>query len=117
MLRVGRGRLGLVAQFPEQAGQRLAADELHGKVVDPVFLADGKDGHDVRVIDLRRGLGFVLEARDLLLVDGCRKGEHFDSHAASQRDLHSLIDDSHAAAADLLHQAEVAELRKAAAGR
>ena len=41
--------------------------------MNAVLLADGEHGHDVRMIDLGRRLGFVLEARDLLLVDGRRK--------------------------------------------
>jgi hypothetical protein len=59
-----------VAPLIEQFAQRLAPNELHREKMNAVVLTDGKHGDDVRMIDLSRGLSFVLEARDLPFVDG-----------------------------------------------
>ena len=96
----------------EQLAERLAADELHREVVDAALLADGEDGHDVRMVDLGRGLGFVLEAGDVLFVDGGGSGQDLEGDAAAEGDLLRLVDDAHAAAADFADEAEVAELAR-----
>ena len=82
-------------------GQGPALDELHGVEVDAALAADGEDRDDVRVVQLRRGLGLVLEPLQLARVERGREGQHLQGHAAAQRDLLGLVDDAHAAAADL----------------
>ncbi len=98
---VPRGRLGPPPQPLDHLGQGLALDELHGVVVDALVAADRVDGHDVGVVQLGRRLRLVLEALQLPGVE--RRGERQDLQGdpPGQRDLLGLVDDPHAAAADL----------------
>jgi len=87
----------------------LAVNELHGvKVYAPVH-ADEMDGHNVRVVQLRRRLRFVLEALQLPGIQRSGEGEHLQGHAPAEGDLLGLIDDAHAAAARFPKNAEVAQ--------
>ena len=90
-------------------GQALALDELHRVVVDAALAADGVDRDDVRVVERGGGAGFVLEAGELLLVEHRGERQHLQRDAAAERDLLGLVDDAHAAAAQLAEDAEVAE--------
>ena len=54
-------------------------------------------------------LRFVLEALELLRVQRRGEGQHLQGHPPAQRELHRLVDDAHAAAADLADDAEVAQ--------
>jgi hypothetical protein len=87
----------------------LAFDELHGVVVDALFAADGEDGDDVGVVELRGGLGFYLETAEVEGIEGGGEGEDLEGHAAVERELLGLEDDAHAAAADRAEDLEVAE--------
>ena len=97
------------AQLGDHRGQGLAVDELHGVVVHAALAADGVDRDDVRVVQAGGGLGLDLEPLELPGVE--RRGERQDlqRHAAAERDLLGLVDDPHAAAADLAEDAEVAQ--------
>ena len=97
------------SQFGDHLRQRLALDELHRVVVHAAFAADAVDRDDVRVVQARRRLGFVLEALQLPRVHRRGEGQHLERDAAVQRNLLGLVDDAHAAAADFADQAEVAE--------
>ncbi len=56
------------------------------------------------------GQRLILEALQLLRVQGRGKGQHLQRYPAMQRYLHGFIDNPHAAAADLSDQTKVAEL-------
>ena len=71
--------------------------------------AYGVHGHDIGVMQLGGGLGFVVETLQLLGVEGGGEGQHLQGHAASQRQLHRFIDDAHAAATDLAQDGKIAE--------
>ena len=105
----------------EQRRERLPFDELHRVVVHAVLFADREHRHDVRMLHLGRGLGLVLEAADLLRVVPGGERQDLQRDAPPQRNLLRLVDDAHAAAADLAHQPEVADrlrqLRHAAGQR
>ena len=58
---------------------------------------------------MRRGLGLGLEPPELLRVHRRRERQDLQGHPAAQRDLLGLVDDPHAAAADLAEDAEVAQ--------
>ena len=96
--------------MPDGQIERLALDELHRVVMHAPIAAAGKDGHDVRVVQLRRRLGLVIEAGHLLAVQDRGKGQHFQRHAAVQRYLPGFVDDAHAAAADLAQDRVIAQL-------
>ena len=54
---------GLVRSHPaDQVGEVLALDQLHRVVMNAALAADGVDGHDVRVVQLGRGLGLILKS-------------------------------------------------------
>src|SRR5207248_6225045 len=55
-------------------------------------------------------LRLVLEALELLRVQRRRERQHFEGDAPAERQLLGLVNDAHAAAADLAADAEVAEL-------
>ncbi len=93
----------------EEAGQRLAVDELHGVVVHAPLAADGVDRHDVCVVQQPRGLRLLLEPLQVPLVEHGRQRQHLQGHAAAERELLGLIDHPHAAAAHLTDQVEVAQ--------
>ena len=97
------------AELLDHLRQALAFDELHRVVVDAAFDADGVDGDDVRVVERGGGAGFVLEAGQLLLVEHRGERQDLQRDAAAERELLGLVDDAHAAAAELAEDAEVAE--------
>ena len=103
------GRTGR-AKLVEDGGQAAAVDELHGVVVDAVVAADAEDRHDVRMVQLGGGLGLDLEPLALLGVDRRGEGQDLERDAPAQRDLLGLVDDAHAAAADLAEDPVFAEL-------
>ena len=77
--------------------------------MNSAFAADGVHRDDVRVMELRRGLGLLPESLQMLGVERGRKRQDLQGHAASQRQLDGLVDDAHAAPADLAHDLEVAQ--------
>ena len=86
-----------------------ALDELHGEVVLPFMLADFVDGHDVRMIQPRRRLRLALKAGDLLRRGELPGPDALQGDDAIEADLPGLVDDAHAAAADLLQQFVIAK--------
>ncbi len=82
-----------------------------------IVLADLVDGDDVRVVEPGDGLGLVAEPADLV-VGGQRGGpDHLQGDGAVQADLSGLVDDAHAAAAELGLDLVVAEIAHPCAGR
>ena len=59
-----------MTKLVEEGGQAAAVDKLHDVVVDSLVATDVEDGHDMRMVQLRRGLGLDLEPLALLGVDG-----------------------------------------------
>ena len=96
-------------QLRQRPIERLAVDELHGVEMDAPLHADRIHGNDMGVVQLCRGLRFVLEAGDPARVQHRREGEHFQGDAPVQRDLVGLVHHAHAAPADLADEAEIAQ--------
>ncbi len=113
MGRVGRGLVvaaaGLAAHVADHVGERLPFDELHGVEVHAALGADGVNRHNVRVMQLGGGLGLIAEALQVFGVERGGERQHLERDAPSQRELHGLVDDAHAAAADFAHDLEVAQ--------
>ena len=61
------------------------------------------------MVQVGRGLRFVLETLKLLGIEHCRKRQDLECHAPAQRDLHGLVDNPHPAPADLADNAIVAQ--------
>ena len=98
-----------LADLAEDVGERLAGDELHRVEVDAAFGADSEDGNDVRVMQMGRRLGLVAETLEMLGVEGGGERQHLQGDAPAERELDRLVDDPHAAAADLADDLEVAQ--------
>ena len=97
------------AERVDPIGEGRAVDELHGVVVDAALAADRVDRDDVGVVQMRGRLGLDAEPGDLPRVDGGGEREDLQGHPTAQRVLLGLVDDAHAAAAELADDAEVAE--------
>src|SRR5262249_61199530 len=96
-------------QIVDDLSERPARDELHGVEVDAALATNEVDRHDVLVAEVCRRLGLVPKALELAGIQGRGEGEDFESYPAAERDLHGLVNNAHAAAADLAHDAEVAQ--------
>ena len=94
----------------EHGIEALALDELHHVVGRFVLLADAEDRHDVGMVQLGGGPGLALEPPPLLDVSERLRGQDLEGDVPAERDLLGLVDDPHAAAADLAEDAIVAEL-------
>src|ERR1700719_3152043 len=87
----------------KQRLQALTFHQLHGDVVEAVFFAGVENHHDVRMCQQTRGARFGLEPRQEF---GARKScaffaqpDGFDRHGAPDHRVHSLVNDTHRAAA------------------
>ncbi len=67
------------------------------------MLPDFVDGADVRMIQRRCGTGFAQEAFIGLPILGDAIGQKFEGDEAVQRGVFGLVDHTHAAATQLLH--------------
>ncbi len=67
--------------------ERRARDVLHHEVVEAAFALDAVDRDDVRVVELRRRLRFLLEALDDVLVHRDVGREHLDGDFALERQV------------------------------
>ena len=109
----GRGLAGRqprqLAQLRNHGGHGLPFDELHRVIVHAAIGAHGMHRHDVRVMQVGRRLRFLLEARQLLGIEGGGEGEHLEGDAPAQRNLLRFVDNAHAAPADLADDAKIAE--------
>jgi hypothetical protein len=82
----------LQRSFLQQLGQRLTLDVLHHDEVDTVLLADVVQGADVRMIQLRYGFGFALEAGLALGAFGEVLGEDLDGYGAVEAGVVGFVD-------------------------
>ena len=96
-------------ELVEHLIQATAGDELHGEVGYAVVLGEAVHGDDVRVLKPRRGTGLALEPEALVGRPERLRREELQRHVAAERDLLGLVDDAHAAAAQLAEDAIVAE--------
>ena len=78
-----------------------AVDELQREEGQAVVLADLVDLHDVRVLQAGDGLGLGPEAGQLLGAGVVAGQDHLQGDDAVERELPGLVDDAHAAAAQL----------------
>src|SRR5262249_52123876 len=98
-----------VAQFVEDLIESLALNELHDVVVQAVRLADPVHRHDVGMVQPRRRLRLAFKARQPLVVEQGVRRQHLESNVPSQRYLLRLVDNPHAATADLAQDAVIAQ--------
>jgi hypothetical protein len=96
--------------------QRAALEEAHGEEMAAVVLAHLVDGDDVRVVERGRRLRLVAEAMDGGLVGEPGAQDHLERHGAAEARVARLVDDAHAAAAELLEDLVVGEARRVGGG-
>ena len=80
----GQAALSPAAQVLDDCCQRLALDVLHGVIVHAALAADAEHRHDVRVIQARRGLCFVLESLQLPGIERRGKRQHLERDPATE---------------------------------
>ncbi len=61
----------------------------------PPVLADLVDRHDVRVVELRDGLGLVLKSQQLAFGGETARLDHLEGDGPVERDLVGFEDDAH----------------------
>ena len=97
-----QGLLRLQRSAPELVLERLAVHELHGDIGPVLVLADLVDGADVRVVQGRGGLGLDEETLfEVGRVHEVRRQE-LQGHRPLELEVLGLVDDPHAAVAELL---------------
>src|SRR5262245_45356277 len=84
-------------------------DELHRIIMDAAVTADDIDRNDVGMVQVGGRLGFRFEALQSSRIKRGREWQYFERDSPAQRDLFRFVNDTHAAAADLAQQAEVAQ--------
>ena len=84
-----------------RSAEAAARDQLHGEVALAVVLADLVDRHDAGVVEQGDGLGLVLEPAQLVVAGQDAGPDHLEGHGPVEADLAGLVDDAHAAAAQL----------------
>jgi hypothetical protein len=85
----------------------LSLQEFHGNKDLPLVLANLINSANIGMVERRCGAGFPLKSCECLTVLGQLSGKEFQSHKATEFDILSLVDDTHAAAAELLDDAIV----------
>jgi hypothetical protein len=87
--------------------QRLPVQKFHGDERLPVLLANVVNRANIRVVQCGRGLRFALKAHECLLVTGNLLRQELEGDKAMQPRVFSLVNHTHAAAAQLLNDAVV----------
>jgi hypothetical protein len=94
-------RPDLERPLPDPLGERLPLEELHRDEVLPLVLLDRVDRADAGVVELRGRLGLALEALERRRVLRQLDRQELERHAAAELRVLGLVDDTHAAAAEL----------------
>src|SRR5579862_5975663 len=92
------------------SGQILSIDQPHAEVVLAPMLTDLVNGHDVRMVQVSRRLGFGAEALDFGRRGQSPSADHLESHQTFEANLASFIDDPHPAPGNFFDQLVVAEI-------
>ncbi len=113
----GHGGPEIVPERGELLGEVAPLDELHAEIALVVVLADLVNRHDAGVVQQRDGLGFILEPAQLGVVGQESGLDHLEGDGPIEADLPGLVDDAHAAAAQLFQDLVVAEVADGGAAR
>ena len=98
----------------QKLGQAVAVDEFQGEVRPPFRLADVIDLDDVGMPQAGHGLGFLAKALELLRPRVRPGQDHLQGHEPIEPDLPGLVDDTHAAAAELAEDLVIGDHRRLA---
>src|SRR5439155_368418 len=87
--------------------ERLALEALHDDVVLALVLTDVVDGADARVVERGGGAGLPLEALHRVRILRHLERKELERDTAAQAQVLGLVNDAHAAPAQLLEDAVV----------
>ena len=90
-------------------GERATFDQLHAVEVLALMFSNFVDGHDVRMIETRRGLGFESKALHLNGRGELARRDHLQRHGPIEADLARAINHSHSAAREFAENFVVRE--------
>ncbi len=91
-------------------GEVLALDVIHREIMLPLVFANLVNGHDVRMLQIGRGLRFGVEPLHQRGRSEFSRENHLQRHRAVKGRLPRLEDDAHAASRDLLQQLVISEV-------
>ena len=100
-------RVELEGSRGEAVAQRLAFEQLHGDEGPPVVLVDVVDRADVGVLERGGGARLALQPLEGLRVARQLLGQELQRDASAELQVLGLVDDAHAAAAQLREHAVV----------
>lgn len=112
IFRSRRSILELVAKLIEGFAKRPPLDELHGVIIDASIGSYSIDRHDMRMMQSRGSLCFVVETVNLLLIQYGGEWEDFERDFAIESLVEGLEDDSHAASGDFTPQNIIAKFTR-----
>ncbi len=107
--RMIRGLLTQPPQVVKNVIERASINVLHHIIVGPVFFTDSEYRDDVRVMQPRGGAGLTSKTLDLAGILEFPVWQDLERDATAKRLLLGFIDNSHAAAANLSHDAVLAK--------
>ena len=88
-------------EFLQHLVKSQAGNELHDVIRHTVLLADAENGNNVGVVQLGGRFRLALEAQLGLGIEKHVFGQHLQGYVAAEGDLLGLVDDAHAAPANL----------------
>ena len=100
-----RGQRFQGTALAQDAGQVAAVDQLHDDEGVAALHPVVEDIDHIRVIELRRGLGLLPEARHERRVAAVLGAQHLDRDVAAELRVMGAEDGRHAALAEQLHEA------------
>ena len=87
-----------------------ALNQLHAEIMLALVLPDFEDRHDVRMVEVRRGLCLDIKAPHVPVRGQVGRQNHLDGHDALQACLPGLVYHAHATPRQLADQLVVAEI-------
>ncbi len=91
-------------------------NELHGEKRRVVDTADFKDLNNVRMLNLRQGLGFSVKAGQLLCVCQRSRANGLQRHKSIEGDVTGFVNDTHPTSSDFVGHFVARNLREFAGG-
>ncbi len=88
-------RAGIGGKIGEPLVEAAARDQLHAEEMPPLVPADLVDRHNVRVVELRDGLGLILKPQQLGFGGKAARFDHLEGDGPVERDLVGLENDAH----------------------
>ena len=95
--------------LPDPLRERLPLEQLHRDEVLALVLVDRVDGADAGVVEGRGRAGLALEALERVGVLGQLGGQELERDVPAELRVLGLVDDAHAAAAELRRDAVVGD--------